>query len=173
MSSIVFFYLMLRASLLSASGFGNVPILHDDMVTRGWATDRQFAESLAIGQLSPGPNGLWVVSFAYLVDGITGALLATLAITLPPFVVLLVERAYRRIKEHPAVEGFLSGMSAATVGVFAVVMAQVLSSANPGLMSYGILLAAFTLGMVKKIPLVAIILGAGLIGALTGSANVP
>lgn len=165
MRPLTFFYLMLRASLLSTSGFGNLPILHDDLLTRGWATERMFAESLAIGQLTPGPNGLWVVSFAYLVDGLRGALLATVAITLPPFVVLLVDRAYRRVKEHPAIEGFLHGLSVSTVAIFAVVMGQVLQSAQPGALSYCILLGAFVLGMVRRLPLVAIILTAALIGA--------
>jgi chromate transporter len=163
---LVLFYLMLRASLLSTSGFGNLPILHDDLIERGWATERQFAESLAIGQLTPGPNGLWVVSFAFMLDGLRGALLAVVAIVLPSLFVLLVDRLYRRVKEHPAIEGFLHGLSVATVGIFAIVMAQVLSSAQPGMLSYVILLAAFALGTIRRIPLVAIILGAALTGAL-------
>ena len=166
MKPLTLFYLMLRASLLSTSGFGNLPILHDDLISRGWASQRQFAESLAIGQLTPGPNGLWVVSFAYLIDGMPGALLAVLAITVPPFVVLSVERAYRRVKEHPAIEGFLFGLSVASVAIFAVVMAQVLRSAKPGMLSYTIVVAAFALGTVRRVPLVAIIVGAGIVGVI-------
>ena len=165
MNSLVLFYLMLRASLLSTSGFGNLPILHDDLIERGWANEKQFAESLAIGQLTPGPNGLWVVSFAYMLDGLMGALLAVVAIVIPPFVVLLIERIYRRVKEHPAIEGFLHGLTVATVGIFAVVMFQVLGGAKPSAISYAILVGAFALGNIRRVPLVAIILGAALIGA--------
>lgn len=166
MRPLTFFYLLLRASLLSTSGFGNLPLLHDDLISRGWATERQFAEALAIGQLTPGPNGLWVVSFAYLVDGIRGALLSTLAITLPPLVILVVDRAYRSVREHPAMEGFLHGLSVATVAIFAVVLGQVLSSVRPGLVAYLTLVAAFALGVARRIPLVVIILGAAVVGML-------
>ena len=72
------FWIMFRAALLSTSGMGNLPIVHQDLLTRGWATDRQFAESLAIGQISPGPSGLWVISLGYLMDGWRGAALAAL-----------------------------------------------------------------------------------------------
>ena len=59
---LLFFWLMFKAALVSTSGTGNLPIVHQDFLARGWATDRQFAESLAIGQISPGPSGLWVIS---------------------------------------------------------------------------------------------------------------
>ena len=63
-------------------------------------------------------------------------------------------------------EGFLHGLSVATVAIFAVVLAQVLGAAKPGFVSYAILVAAFGLGMVRRIPLVVIILGASLVGVL-------
>src|SRR6185436_8378534 len=86
--ALLFFWLMFKASLFSTSGSGNLPILHQDLLARGWATDRNFAESLAIGQISPGPSGLWVISLGYLLDGLRGALLTLVAITLPPLLVL-------------------------------------------------------------------------------------
>src|SRR5262249_15915056 len=73
---LLLFLLMLKAALFSTSGIGNLPILHQDLLSRGWATDRNFTESLAIGQISPGPSGLWVISLGYLLDGLRGALFA-------------------------------------------------------------------------------------------------
>ncbi len=60
---LVYLWLLLKASLFTTGGSGNIPILYQEMIPRGWATDRQFAEALAIGQISPGPTGLWVISF--------------------------------------------------------------------------------------------------------------
>src|SRR5437016_12715320 len=101
------FWIMLRAALLPTTGTGNLPIVHQDLLSRGWATDRQFAESLAIGQMSPGPTGLWVISLGYLIDGYRGAALTLLAIGLPPTLVLvLVHGFYRRWGHHPATQGF-------------------------------------------------------------------
>ena len=41
--------------------------MHDDLIPRGWATERHFAESLAIGQITPGPTGLWVIGLVLLI----------------------------------------------------------------------------------------------------------
>src|SRR5262249_57229293 len=101
------FWIMLRAALLSTTGTGNLPIVHQDLLSRGWATDRQFGEALAIGQISPGPTGLSVISLGYLVGGIRGAAVTLLAISLPPLLVLvLVHGFYRRSGGHPATHGF-------------------------------------------------------------------
>ncbi len=77
----LYLWLLLRASLFSTGGTGNIPLVYAEFVGRGWATDNDIAQAFAIGQISPGPNGLWVVSFGYLTDGIRGALLAVVAIT--------------------------------------------------------------------------------------------
>ena len=91
------FWIMLRAALLSTTGTGNFPAVHQDLLSRGWATDGQFAESLAIGQISPGPTGLWVISLGYFVDGFRGAALTLVAIVrLPPLSVLALAGVYRR-----------------------------------------------------------------------------
>ncbi len=113
MNPAILFGLMLKAALFSFSGTGNVPILYADLLARGWATDRQFAEALAIGQVSPGPTGLWVISLGYLVDGPRGALIALLAIVIPPVAVLAVDRIYARVQDRPAVEGFVWGLGLA------------------------------------------------------------
>ena len=70
MNPLLLFWLLLKGSLFSTGGMGNVPILHADLLARGWSSDRQFAESMAIGQITPGPNGLWVISLGYLVGGV-------------------------------------------------------------------------------------------------------
>lgn len=165
-SAIVFFFYALKASLFSFSGLGNVPSMHDDLVPRDLATERQFAESIAVGQVSPGPNGLWVINLGYLMDGVRGALLALIAITIPPFLVLLVDRIYRRVKDHPAVEGFVRGLALAVVGVFVVVMLGVLQGNGINTRSIIILMASAGLGATKRVPVTAIIALAAVIGIL-------
>ncbi len=77
---LTFFWLVLRASLLSSGGLGNLPLLHQDLLARHWASDRDFASALAIGQVAPGPNGLWVVALGFLVYGLPGAALSAVAV---------------------------------------------------------------------------------------------
>ena len=166
MNSLLFFALLLKASLFSTSGLGNLPILHDDLLARGWATERHFAQSLAVGQVSPGPNGLWVISLGYFVDGLRGALFALIAISLPPLLVLLVDRLYRRVQDHPAMEGFVRGLSLAVVGTFAVILCQILVGSGLNLRSLLIALASLLLGATGRVPIVLILLLAGLAGFL-------
>ena len=73
---LLYFLFFLKASLFSTGGFSNLPSLHQDMIASGWAVETDFGESIAIGQISPGPNGLWVISLGYFTYGYLGAALA-------------------------------------------------------------------------------------------------
>ena len=162
----IYFWTLLKASLFSTGGTGNLPIIHADFLARGWATDHHFAESLAIGQISPGPNGLWVICLGYLTDNLRGALLAALAISLPPFAVLAVDALHKRIGDHPAMDGFVRGLGLAVSGIFLVVVIKLLRESGIDLRSILIVLASIGLAMTKRVP-VPILLGlAGVAGAL-------
>lgn len=74
---------------LFAIGGGNsaVPEMHRFAVdVQHWLSDRQFADSFALAQLTPGPNLIIVTLIGYHVAGILGALVATLSMCGPPAV---------------------------------------------------------------------------------------
>jgi chromate transporter len=158
------FWIMFRAALLSTSGMGNLPIVHQDLLTRGWATDRQFAESLAIGQISPGPSGLWVISLGYFVDGLRGAALTLLAIAIPPLVVLLLVRFYGRFGNHPATQGFVRGLGLAVAGIFLVVLAGIMNSAGWTFTNLMIMLGTIGLAATRRVPVLVMLVLAALVG---------
>jgi len=162
----LYFWLLLKASLFSTGGAGNLPSIHADLLARGWATDRHFAEALAIGQISPGPNGLWVVCFGYLTDGVRGALLATLAISIPPFFILAVAALHRRIGDHPAMQGFVRGLGLAVSGIFLVVVVQLLQDVGIDWRSLSLVLAAMALGVTNRLPIPAMLGLAAVAGML-------
>src|SRR5579871_28110 len=118
----LYFLLFLKASLFSTGGLSNLPSLHQDLLGAGWANDAEFGQSIAIGQISPGPNGLWVISLGYLTYGFLGATLALLAITIPAFFVLLVSAGYSRLENQRWVPGFMRGISLAVVGILLTVV---------------------------------------------------
>lgn len=160
-----YFWILLKASLFSTGGTGNLPSIHADLLARGWATDRNFAEALAIGQISPGPSGLWVICLGYLTDGLRGALLATLAISLPPMVVLAVAALHRRVGDHPAMQGFVRGLGLAVSGLFFVVVVQLLKENGFDARSALIILGSIGLALTGRIP-VPLLLG---LAALAGT----
>jgi chromate transporter len=160
-------WIVFRASLLSTGGFGNVPTLHADVVGGKFATESTFAESLAVGQISPGPNGLWVVSLGYLLGGWGGAAAATFAILFPPIVVVWVDRFYSRVQHHSAVDGFVRGLALAVVGIFVLVMFRLLWTSRTDALGIACAVAACAAGLTRKIPVLVVITAASVIGILS------
>jgi chromate transporter len=165
MNPLTLFWIMFKAAMLSTSGTGNLPIVHQDLLARGWADDHQFAESLAIGQISPGPSGLWVVSMGYLLDGLRGAAVTLVAIALPPLLVLFVVHGfYRRWGHHPATQGFVRGLGLAVVGIFVVVLVGIMRSAGWTSTNLMIMLGAVVLASTHRVPVVLVLMLAAVAG---------
>lgn len=103
------------------SGLAIVPFLHQGLVSdHRWLTEQQFADCVALGIISPGPVVIIGTAAGYIVYGITGALLATVAVFLPALIlVVLFARTYRRHASHPRVQGFVAGATAAASGAIA------------------------------------------------------
>jgi chromate transporter len=167
MNNLVYFGLFLKASLLSSGGTGNLPSLRDDFLARHWATDHEFVQSLTIGQIAPGPNGLWVVSFGYLTAGVSGSILALVGTVIPPLLVIGVEKAYRKVNHHPGVEGFVQGLSLAICGVFLMVLSMLFRTDGITFESCGLCAGAVILGASQRVPIPAILALAAIAGIAT------
>ncbi len=165
MSALALFWAVLKASTLSTGGLGNAPILHADLVRTGLATEGQFSSALAVGQLSPGPSGLWVVALGYLLGGIAGGLAAFAAVCLPPFVVLAVAAMVARAGEHPGVCGHDWGLGIAGAGVSSAVMIG-LVRVDVRIETVTIAVVATILGFRTRIPAVFVLVGAAILGLL-------
>jgi len=122
MEWILFFWLVLKSVLFSTGGFGPLPSLHDDLIAKRWASEQQFTQALTIGQVTPGPSGLWLISLCYLVAGLPGALLGCIALLLPPLLVVIVQRCHARIAHHPATKGLLDGVVLVIVSFSMIVL---------------------------------------------------
>ncbi len=163
---LLYFLLFLKASLFSTGGFSNLPSLHQDLLANGWAKESYFGQSIAIGQISPGPNGLWVICLGYLTYGYLGALFALIAITIPALLVLVVSAGYTRIEQYPRVQGAMYGVSLAVVGLLLTVVWTIFN--QPGVNWKGFLIAAgaFGLALSRKVNILIILGLAGLAGYL-------
>jgi chromate transporter len=103
------------------SGLAIVPFLHQGLVhEHHWLTEQQFVDAVAMGLISPGPVVIMATFAGYLVYGLIGALVATVAVFLPVyFFVIVPGRALRRHGEHPRLLGFIKGATAAAAGAIA------------------------------------------------------
>ncbi|MDU2063616.1 MAG: chromate transporter [Sporomusaceae bacterium] len=168
MDWLLFFVVIVKAVLFSTGGFGPLPSLHTDFIANGWATEKQFTEALAIGQVTPGPNGLWVVSLAYLVAGVPGAVLAAIALLLPPLLILIVQRCYTRIAGKSATEGFLDGVVLVIVSFNIVVLTDLFFHNQVGTLMIAVALISLYLAITRKVSANLILLVAAVIGGMTG-----
>src|SRR5205823_4312104 len=93
------------------SGLAVVPFLHQGLVSdHHWLTERQFTDAVAMGLISPGPVVIMGTFAGYLVAGIAGAVVATVAIFTPTYLFVVVPgRLFRRFERHPRLRGFLKG----------------------------------------------------------------
>jgi chromate transporter len=117
-------------SLLALGGANAVvPEMHRQAVElNGWMGDRQFADLFAISQVAPGPNVMIVTLIGYQVAGLSGALVATLAMCGPTAVLaLFLGRIWDRFKDAPwrlAVQAGLVPISVGLVGASAIVLTR-------------------------------------------------
>ncbi|HUQ41404.1 MAG TPA: chromate transporter [Candidatus Limnocylindrales bacterium] len=117
MSELELFLTLLKDAALSLGGLGALPLIRQDLVAPGLATDAQVVQALAIGRLSTGPTGLWIVSLGYFVAGVGGAALALVACCLPPLVMIPATAAARRYLLTSWFAGLVRGASLATAGL--------------------------------------------------------
>lgn len=161
---LLYFLLFFKASLFSTGGFSNLPSLHQDLLANNWAADADFGQSIAIGQISPGPNGLWVISLGYLTYGFLGAFMALIAITLPAFVVLAISAGYNRIEHQRWVPGFMRGISLAVVGILLTVVWAIIQQPGTDWKGWLIAVAAFALALSQRVNILIILCLAGIAG---------
>ena len=157
MNPLEYFWVFLKASLLSTGGLGNLPFLHKDLLALGWAGESDFVTAIAVGNISPGPTGLWSISLGYLTYGWPGAGLALAALSLPPLLALVISVFYSRLEALPAVQGFTRGLG---LGVVGLTLAVALGLARASISDWrGVVVALVALGLAltKKVPVIVIL----------------
>lgn len=109
---------------LGAIGFGgpqaHIAMIHDEAVTRrGWLTEEQYLEGVAICEMLPGPASTQTgIYTGYLRAGQVGALVAGLSFIAPAFlIVLALSWAYFRFQGVPQVEALFLGVSPVVIAI--------------------------------------------------------
>jgi chromate transporter len=99
-------------------GFAIIPSLQATVLQHGWLTAHQFADAVAIGKLTPGPVLLMATFIGYLVHGVPGALVATLAIFSGPLILVITVGGWlARVRSRRPIRAALRGLTPAVVGL--------------------------------------------------------
>ncbi|WP_376791821.1 chromate efflux transporter [Thermoflexus sp.] len=151
------FLLFLKiGAILYGSGYVLVAYLRADFVARtGWLTEAQLLDAVAIGQVTPGPVLTTVTFIGYLLAGLPGALLATLGVFLPSFAfVALTGPLIPWMRRSHVIGAFLDGVNAASLGLMAGVLIQLIPASLVDLLAVAIGLAS--LAVLARLPINAI-----------------
>ncbi|MGH7353046.1 MAG: chromate efflux transporter [Candidatus Rokuibacteriota bacterium] len=114
----LFTFFLKAGSLTFGSGLVIVPFLEKGLVQQtGWLNEHEFLVAVAMGMISPGPVVITATFVGYLVAGFWGAVVATIGIFLPSFLlVLIVAPILQRYRTNASVQGFIKGAYGAAIG---------------------------------------------------------
>lgn len=171
--AVVLFLSGLKAGLLTFGGaYTAIPFVRGDAVGRGWVTDGQFLDSLALSGIIPAPLIIFATFVGYLAGGLAGGLAMTAGIFLPAFAFALVfYDRLERVIENERLHRFLEGVAAGVVGLIAVTALQLgwnVARSVPQL-ALAAVLFALALGALylwkSKLNVLVVVVGSAIFGA--------
>jgi chromate transporter len=132
------------------SGYVLLAFLRADLVVqRGWLTDAQLVSAIAIGQVTPGPVFTTATFIGYLLGGVWGAVIATIGIFLPAFLLVAASGPLLpRIRESKIAGAFLDGVIVASLALMAEVTWQFVRASIIDVVT-ATLTVAFTIALLR------------------------
>lgn len=114
----LFFFFVKAGAFIFGSGLAIVPFLREGVVHQHhWLSEHQFLDAVAMGLITPGPVVITATFIGYLVGGLGGAAVATVAIFSPIYLgVVIPGRWFVRHRDNPQVKAFVKGATAAAAG---------------------------------------------------------
>lgn len=162
---------LLKIGAFAFGGVGStLALLRSELgARRGWITDAEVAEALAIVQTLPGSPGVLVIAFlGWKLGGWPAALLAPFCfVAVPALVMIAASAAIVALPDLPAVRGALLGIQIAIVGILSANMLKMARSTARGTTLIIVLIAGLVLGALTSAAVAVVALGA--VGALMAS----
>lgn len=122
-TNIRLFWIFLKiGSILYGSGYVLFAFLDTELVATGLLTRQQLIDAIAVGQFTPGPVFSSVTFIGYQINGISGAVLSTIAIFLPSFVlVAFVNPLMKKLRNSKSLSAFLDAVNISSVAIIAAI----------------------------------------------------
>jgi chromate transporter len=165
-------WLFLKTGLLSFGGaYASLVFVQRGAVAQyHWLSDGQLLDGVALSVATPGPFMLFATFVGYIASGVVGAVLATFFVFLPSFIFVIAGVHYvEKVRENRKIQAFLAGVSAAVVGVIAVVSLDLIPEALVDLPTVGIAAISFLLIALLKRDVALVAIGAMLGGIIYSS----
>ena len=100
-------------------GYAMIPVIQDEVLAHGWLTETEILNFIAVAESTPGPVAINMATFIGASQGgFLGALLATLAVVLPAFIIILIVASLiSGLLKYAGVEAFLKGVRPVVVSL--------------------------------------------------------
>ncbi len=164
-------------------GYAMIPLIQSEIVAKGWLTETALVNFIAVSESTPGPFAINIATYVGRVTaGIPGAVGATLGVVLPSFmIILIVAKFYKKFKESKTVQGVMTGLRPAVIGLIGAALVSMATTVFSPLgfslkalltwdtaASVIILALALYLGIAKKLSPIIIILISAALGIVSG-----
>lgn len=108
-------------------GYAVLSFLQQEVERRGWMTTERFVDLVAVSQSTPGPIAINMATFVgYQIGGVPGSLVATLAVSLPGMILMILFALFIfHFYERPVTQAVFQGLRPAVVGLVAAAAWQI------------------------------------------------
>lgn len=161
------FWIFLKiGAILYGSGYVLFAFLDTELVATGLLTRQQLMDAIAVGQFTPGPVFSSVTFIGYQINGLSGAVISTIAIFLPSFIlVALLNPLMKKMRQSKGLSVFLDAVNVASVAIIAAIC---FTMGKETITDWRTILIAFISAVVvfkfKKTNSAFIVLGGALLG---------
>ncbi len=102
-------------------GYAMIPLVQSFMLEKGWLTQTEVIDFIAISEMTPGPFAINVATFCGAkTAGLAGSIAATAGVVFPSFIIVLAIAAFfANLNDKPQVKGVMAALRPAVVGLIA------------------------------------------------------
>jgi len=146
-----------------------IPLVETEVVLKyGWLTKREFIDAVTLGQITPGPVVISATFIGYKVYGILGAIVSTVSVILPSFIMIcLATEAVRKFRENKVLANFFRGARAAVIGMVLEAGLSIGKSSLTDFKTIFIAIIALICLLKYRLNPAWVLLGAGIIGLVS------
>ncbi len=151
-------------------GYAMVPLIQKETVeNKGWITDDDILEIIAIAESTPGPIAINSATFVgYRTCGVPGAACATFGVVLPSFVViLLISYVLREFQQIPAVQYAFNGIRAGVLALLFKALWTMYKKSPKSWVAYVVMAGAFVLTAFLKVHVLIVVVSCAAFGMVT------
>ena len=163
--------LALLIAVFNLMTFGNgpvmVPLLQTHLVEGARIlTEDQLLYAFTIARVTPGQANFYVVSIGYMLYGIAGAIVATLAIILPGYIMIPLLHGYEHLRDSRWINGFTKGLTVTSVGLILAAVVQIARAELTQPIAWVVLLATLVMTQLLKWNILVALVAVSCLGLL-------